>query len=149
MWLFHQCKLGEKLSLFASFHVTVSLTLTFFLSLARLTVDSENVIDQFTPSFDVDLGSFLSKAGSFAPEFTLDTLFANLTNLLEEVAGYAPDLNAGDSSTALGGLFDIVNDVSQFGGALEDFLLLIENGEFYPERYQVPEVDSRWLSFDR
>lgn len=79
----------------------------------------------------------------------MDTLFANLTNLLEEVAGYAPDLNAGDSSTALGGLFDIVNDVSQFGGALEDFLLLIENGEFYPERYQVPEVDSRWLSFNR
>ena len=121
------------------FSFSVPLTiLVFFSWFVRLEVNSTNVIDDFSPSFDVDLGSFLSdsyqavssNAGSFAPDLSLDTLFANLTDLLDEVANYTPSLNAGDSPTALGGLFDIVSDISQFGGALEDFLLLVQDGKF-------------------
>ena len=108
----------------------------------RLTVDSENVIDGgLTPSFDVDLTPFLSKASTYASELSVDTLFANLTDLLKEVAAYGPDLDTGESQTALSGLFDIVREVSEFGGALEDFLDLIENGEFYFEGFYSAKLD--------
>ena len=97
-------------------------------------MDSENVVsDGLSPTFDVDLTSFLSKAGTYASELSLDTLFTNLTDLLKEVASYGPDLDTGGSQTALNGLFDIVNEVSEFGDALGDFLDLIENGEFHLE----------------
>lgn len=88
------------------------------------------MIDGFdTPSFDVDLTAFLSKAGTFVPESSLDTVFANLTNLLKEVASYAPELNAGETPTSLSGMFDIMNQVSEFGSALGGFLELVDDGE--------------------
>ena len=130
MWSFHQCKWKkrERVKLSCLFFIPSQLT-PFLSQCNRLTIDSENVIGDFSPSFDVDLSPFLSKADSYASEFTLDTLFANLSDLLTEVASYAPDLNAGDSPTALNGLFDIVDDVSQFSDALEEFLQLINSGE--------------------
>ena len=122
--------------------MSVSLTILVCVSFrTRLEVHSENVIDDFSVSFDVDLGSFLSKSfdsvssnsGSFASNLSLDKLFDDLTDLLDKVAGYAPALNVSSSPQGLEKLFDIVSEISAFGGALEDFLALVQNGKFICE----------------
>lgn len=73
----------------------------------------------------MDVTPFLSQAGTFASESSFDTLFANLTDLLIEVANYAPDAIAGDTSTSLSGLFEVVDGVSNFSSALVEFLDLV------------------------
>ena len=98
----------------------------------RLQLDSPNVVESFSVEFDVSLDTFLSDTSTFDPAFCLDTVFANVTNLLDKVANYAPDLNAGNTPTALEGLFDALEQAKDFGGALTDFIDLVKEGKSAP-----------------
>ena len=87
------------------------------------------MIEEFNVGFDVSLETFLSNTSTFDSEYCLDTVFDNVTSLLNKVATYSPGLNAGDTPTALEGLFDVLQQASDFGGALTEFLELVDDGK--------------------
>lgn len=101
-----------------------------------LQVNSTTVIDF---SFDdlelsVDLGTFLGETaknlfGDDVPR--LDELFADLTDLLDTIASYGPNITVGDPNipTEIEGLFDIIADAKDFADGLQEFVRFVGNGE--------------------
>lgn len=90
-----------------------------------LAISSENAIDEnITFDFDVGLDTFIES-------FDLGDIFSNITSLLTELADYGPNFSVGDAPTALVGLFGVVNEAKEFEAALQEFIEIVMDGEFY------------------
>lgn len=100
-----------------------------------LSISSDNVIDDVTFDFDVDLAEFIN-------QFDLDALFGNLTDLLNEIVSYGPALGTGDTSTAVSGLLDVLGEAADFVRGLEDFKDLVQNGEASSHLFCFGTLDS-------
>ena len=87
-------------------------------------VESSNVVGGFAIDFDVGLDIFLDQYG-------LDDVFSSLTDLLTKIADHAPDLQAGDSSSAVNGLLGVIEDFSDFSDGLQQFIDLITAGNCF------------------
>ena len=108
----------------------------------------------FDLTLDLELSSFTEAAEVFSSEFSLDTLFQDVTNLLDTIASYGPELNAGEAPSPVSGLlngkkncalacyivlyythpqyplFDtVVNDAKDFATGLQDFIEIVGDGE--------------------
>lgn len=93
-------------------------------------LESKNLVEgDFIFDFDVGLDAFLNSSSTFGSNTTLDSLFEDMTGLLDEVISYAPSLTAGNSSSALSGLFSIVEDFQDLAGGLSSFTDLVQEGE--------------------
>ena len=60
----------------------------------------------FDLDLDLDLSSFTEASSSFPSDVSLDTIFSNVTDLLDTVANYGPMLNAANTPSAIDGLLD-------------------------------------------
>lgn len=100
--------------------------------LPTMKLASKNLVDgSFTFDFDVGLDMFLDGVSNAFGENTLDNVFQNLTDLLGEITKYAPDLAAGSSPSALGGLLDLVEDFQDFVGGFQNFTDIVSQGTIF------------------
>ena len=60
----------------------------------------------FDLTLDLELSSFLASSSVFGSDVSLDTIFSNVTDLLDTIASYGPMLNAGGNASAVTGLLD-------------------------------------------
>ena len=119
-------------------------------------VTASNLAESFAfdLTLDLELSSFTDAAEVFNSELSLDTLFQDVTNLLDTIASYGPELNAGEAPSPVNGLlngkksyalvhyilfcythpqyplFDtVVNDAKDFATGLQDFMEIVGDGE--------------------
>lgn len=50
---------------------------------------------EFDLELDLDMATFIGETAEFSSDVGLDTLFQNVSEFLEEVASYGPELEAG------------------------------------------------------
>ena len=111
--------------------VILDLTVSDYTISLMIVIASKNLFeDDVSFDFDVDLREFID-------QFHLDTVFTNLTSLLDTIAGYGPTVTAGADPTAIHGLFNVVNEAADFAGSLEQFTSLVQNGEISVPRFPI------------
>ena len=67
---------------------------------------------EFDLDLDLDMSTFTEASSTFSSDVGLDTLFLNVSDFLEEVASYGPELEAGgDDASSINGLLSGKNVV--------------------------------------
>ena len=90
---------------------------------------SENVIVDFgfdNIGIDVDLEPFLDSAAFGNGKAALEDVLNDVTSVLVQISDYAPALSMGSDATPVGGLFKVISQASNFVGALQEFLAIVE-----------------------
>ena len=106
-------------------NITDDVTLSPILSLSvDNVIDGLDLLDAF--SADLDLEVFLDGGAFGGGETGLDQIFDFATTLLQNISSYGPELNLAQNPAAVNGLFNIVNQASDFSGALTEFLSLVD-----------------------
>lgn len=94
-----------------------------------ISFESSNLVgNDFSFNFDVDLNTFLNS--DFMGENNLTSVLMNATTFLGQVASLQPEFNAGgDNSSALDGLFTVINQLNDFGDGFMTYIDIVNQGE--------------------
>ena len=94
-----------------------------------ISFESSNLVgNDFVFDFDVDLETFLNS--DFVGENNLTSVLMNATTFLQQIASLRPEMNVGgDNSSALDGLFTVIDQLNDFGDGFMTYIDVVNQGE--------------------